>query len=833
MLIYVLEPVWRLNECPNPSFETDDNTWAGGAGNAKVRTTDYSYRGVYSLAVTHNGANDAARLGPLNLDTSSIYMVHSWIRVPAGWDGGNFYWDPAVDLAGSTGQANVQWVAGSDPTARWFYVESQVTIASDGNGTLVLRTSSAPTAGTVFHIDAVVVEKAADGLASSTFDGDTPDCWWRGDRHASPSVRPKWSRAGGIPRLLSDYNFKVQQLAGLGFPEMHIRTQEYTFLPGTSYEGVKINGRSWQLAGTVWGKTEAELFTNRKALFDLVKKDLVRDEQQATFWFKLDEDSIPIELDGAMEGPGMTGDLLSARKFSQAVGMRMFSPDPYFRSERQGGAVLDGLSSLTGVNNALLRDPDGNWTNAGGGVTGGSARINAIQVLPDGRFIVGGSFTSAFGTAADNIAIYDPVTGTASEFAGGTNGEVFGVFVAPNSDVYFTGAFTSVGGTGRTRIAWYDWSASALGSAFGTGLSATGYVVMLDRFGNLYVGGFFGNANGVAVNGFTRWDPLASTFVNLQLGDIGVYDMALDWRDNIYLVGTFNPSSGPADGANGVAHYNPRTGAYDIMEGGLLPSVGGPDIRAVTLNARGYPIVVGDFQQKAFYPHIDYAAEWTGSSWVQLGPGLGPVPYAVEYLSDGLLWFLGSFKRFGPFPHVALPDGLVVWNGTKYDRLTIDMPGSAIGNAVAENDEGYVLTGWDDASGTAQVPGVEVINNPGTAEAFPVITIQGVDAGYKEIYHIINHTAGRRLFFDELTIAPRETLVIDLRPFRRAVYSLYPGSHGRPSRVNRMPWVSRTSDLTSFSLLPGDNHVDFNCEDTALEAHLIFNIPYWTIDGMV
>src|SRR5204862_104226 len=75
---------------------------------------------------------------------------------------------------------------------------------------------------------------------------------------------------------------------------------------------------------------------------------------------------------------------------------------------------------------------------------GSSGNVFAIAPLPGGALIAGGSFTTAGGQPASNIAHWN---GTAwSPLGAGINGSVRTIHVLPNGDVIAAGEFTQAGG---------------------------------------------------------------------------------------------------------------------------------------------------------------------------------------------------------------------------------------------------------------------------------------------------------------------------------------------------------------------------------------------------
>ncbi len=207
------------------------------------------------------------------------------------------------------------------------------------------------------------------------------------------------------------------------------------------------------------------------------------------------------------------------------------------------------------VVNHIARWDGAQWQPLGTGI---SSRVNALVVF-DGKLIAGGQFQQAGSQIVHSIAQWDGQQwlGFGSGMAGGTNGP--GVFALTVYQGYLIagGAFTSAGSsTSAKRIAQWnglDWS------GLGTGMSAASGVPYVYATavcnGDLYAGGVFTNAGGLAAKNIARWDgsawhPLgAGIEVNFQ----GVFALA-EYNGDLIAAGNFY-SAGRL-GVNSVARWD-------------------------------------------------------------------------------------------------------------------------------------------------------------------------------------------------------------------------------------------------------------------------------------
>ena len=157
----------------------------------------------------------------------------------------------------------------------------------------------------------------------------------------------------------------------------------------------------------------------------------------------------------------------------------------------------------------------------------------------------------------------------------GMNDQVYAL-AHDGTDLYAGGYFTNAGGVAANRVAKWD-SAGGTWTNLGSGME---YVVKaLAHDGtDLYAGGRFTTADGVAANYVAKWDSASGTWTNLGSGmDYEVGALAHDGTD-LYAGGSFTNAGGVA--ANYVAKWGPTT----IDFGGVAPPSGS--------STGGFPVVI-------------------------------------------------------------------------------------------------------------------------------------------------------------------------------------------------------------------------------------------------
>jgi hypothetical protein len=206
------------------------------------------------------------------------------------------------------------------------------------------------------------------------------------------------------------------------------------------------------------------------------------------------------------------------------------------------------------------------WSTLGTGSSNGVNNVvNVLAVVGDEVF-VGGWFTEAGGVSANRVARFNRQTDTWSSLGtGSSNGvssTVFALAVVGNA-VFVGGSFTSAGGVSANNVARFNtqtntWSTLGTGSSNGV----NGYVSALAVVGNeVFVGGNFTSAGGVSANYVARFNTQTNTWSSLGTGSSnGVSSTvnALAVVGNEVVAGGVFTSAGGVS-ANRVARYFPPT----------------------------------------------------------------------------------------------------------------------------------------------------------------------------------------------------------------------------------------------------------------------------------
>jgi len=226
-----------------------------------------------------------------------------------------------------------------------------------------------------------------------------------------------------------------------------------------------------------------------------------------------------------------------------------------------------------------------------------SNRINICVVQPDGKFIIGGNFSSYNGIARNNIARLnvDGTIDTSFNQGLGANKDLLSIALDPNGKIIIGGIFTSENWTFKNRIARLN-ADGTLDSSFnpGTGVSETIQTYAHQPDGKIIIGGGFTSYNGISRNKIARLniDGTLDTTFNPGSGlnnqflnsgnyyDCNIYTCALQPDGKIIIGGTFTIYNGTTRNsiirlnADGILDTSFNTGLFTseyVVECALQP----------------------------------------------------------------------------------------------------------------------------------------------------------------------------------------------------------------------------------------------------------------------
>jgi hypothetical protein len=338
------------------------------------------------------------------------------------------------------------------------------------------------------------------------------------------------------------------------------------------------------------------------------------------------------------------------------------------------------------------------WSALAGGVSGSpSLRVSSLLVRPSGELLAAGTFQTAGGGPASNVASWN---GSAwAPLGGGTNDHVEPLAHLPGGDVAAGGLFTIAGGVPANRVArWNGTSWSPLTG--GSGPSDTVFAVLTSPNGSLTVAGEFTAIGGITAAGIAQFDGTSWSAMGGGVGlNAGVTTLAR--LQNGDVVAAVSPASPPWGSV--LRRWN----------GTSWSTIGTADavVLAMTVLANG-DLVVGGWFWSIDGVAAARVARWNGTTWSSLGSGLDGSALRLLQLQSGDLVVGGQFTVAGGVP----AGGVARWNGSTWAPLGAGLalvvppppgPQNAYCSAFAELPGGdIVVGGYFDFAGGAPASNV-------------------------------------------------------------------------------------------------------------------------------
>ena len=221
-----------------------------------------------------------------------------------------------------------------------------------------------------------------------------------------------------------------------------------------------------------------------------------------------------------------------------------------------------------------------------------------------------------------------------------------------NGDLYVGGGFLSIGGNPSADciIKITDLDGTPTVNALGTGANSNVRTIAIAPDGNVYIGGSFTLAGGVANTSYiAMWNGTSWSALSTGLNNV-VYALAFAPNGDLYIGGAFTNATRPYLCKWGVA-----ADSFQVV--GTNTDIGA-DVYALTFGATGYLYVGGCFTNAGGIANADYIAKWSGTKWESLGTGTND--YVLDIvINSGKVYVTGAFTTAGGhLPQTALRFGL-------------------------------------------------------------------------------------------------------------------------------------------------------------------------------
>ena len=842
---WIVKPKAGRNELWNPTFATPQGIsyWtASGAGVTIELTGDYARWGARSMKVkTATGVASSAYYNRgLKVTSGLKYTFSCDVKGVAGQP-------MRIVIATSTGTAR----ATKTFTATGYWQRMEVTLSATESVTnyRVQITRDAVSSTLPFYVDGVQFEQ--ESKATTFIHGYGDGCKWEGAIRSSASIRSANTGLGGELVDLDTY-CKVVQVTGLGHGDWNQILTKMTS-GGDMYQTHIRKSRNFSIVVDFIGDTLGEIETNRKAVIDMLRPDLLsnlsvreqfginmpgsyRGHEQRIIRYQGfaangDEATQPVDIVCVPLSASLV-DTPDLPNHQRAV-LNFVIPSGLLQGAYNEGKELDLYADFP-AEYIVKRDPNGNWCKWTGSayqslITGLNGFVQCMAEGPDGKVYVGGNFTNAGGvTNADYLARWNPVTENWEAVIAGIPSYVQCMKFDANGDLYIGGFFTAIGAVTVNKIAKITslYSGTAQAKALNTGVDGNRLVFDLEIApdGSLYIVGNFETVSGVANTlHIAKWD--GATWSALATGLAGAYGnsavscLRFAPNGNLYVGGEFLNADGTSGDYlcywDGIAFH--RIGTVELN--GF--------VNAIEFDSSGNLFVVGEFTNAGGITNADYIAKWNGVSWEALSTGTNGEVIDLAIISNKV-YATGYFTVAGG---LTLTDRVAVWSNGAWQPLDIDLPGAGYVSSILPASDGSLYIGGlfstagetPDENAETGVVALNLNVASASANTYPVISITGPGT----LKMVTNYRTGKSVAFDGLTLQPGEWISLNFDPLNLSFRSGWDG------RGNLMRYIIPGSDYGDFYVSPGANYISLWMDgtDANTKASIVWTPKFWGLDG--
>ena len=279
---------------------------------------------------------------------------------------------------------------------------------------------------------------------------------------------------------------------------------------------------------------------------------------------------------------------------------------------------------------------------------------NTAQPSLIGKLVVGGDFNTLVGVSQQNRVSrlhFDGTVDTNFNAGVGPNGTVRAVALQPDGRVVLGGSFTTVGATNRAYLARLN-ADGALDATFNPGVGINGAILALapQADGKFIIGGTFNLVYGSAHNGVARVHTNGTvdvSFANVLGGANGaVKAVVIDSIGRVIIAGDFTVVNNQS--RNHIARLN----ANGTLDASFNPPGGANgSIEAVALQSDGQIVIGGAFHTFNGTPNLNGLArlnpDGTLDGSFNAGGGANSFVSSIAIQTDDKLVVGGAFTTFG------------------------------------------------------------------------------------------------------------------------------------------------------------------------------------------
>ena len=272
--------------------------------------------------------------------------------------------------------------------------------------------------------------------------------------------------------------------------------------------------------------------------------------------------------------------------------------------------------------------------------------VAAIAVQADGKILVGGKFSNIGGQPRNFIARLEPVNGLADSFDPSgpldLNSGVSSIVVQPDGKILVQGQFAFIGGAARNGFARLD-PVTGLADSFEAHANNSIFSMAVQSDGKIIVGGFFTTIFGQPRNYIARLDPVSGLADSFDPNaDFAVFSVLTQPDGKILAGGAFGTIGGQA--RNRIARLDPATGLADSFD----PDANNVVDTSIVLQADGKVLLAGQFTNIGGAPRNRIArVDGTTGLADSFDPHPNNYVYPIAVQASGKILLGGPFTSIG------------------------------------------------------------------------------------------------------------------------------------------------------------------------------------------
>lgn len=339
-----------------------------------------------------------------------------------------------------------------------------------------------------------------------------------------------------------------------------------------------------------------------------------------------------LNTDGSLDASFITG-----------TGLSHYPNGSHINSD--GTIIVVGLfTTYDGISNRRIVkiNPDGTINSNFNSGTGFDGEVTSIVIQPDGRFVLGGSFTSYNGVTRNYVARLD-ANGDMDlglNPGAGFNNSVYTLALQSDGKIIVGGSFSLFNEFTRNRIARLNDDSGLYLDFFeeNTGFNGSVKIISIQQDDKIVVGGSFTTFNGLTKNSIARLNIDGSDDENFNSGtgfngDVNAIVVQQDGK--IIVGGNFTSYNGT--GRNYIARINNDGTLDNTFTFGFNNTV-----NAIVLQPDGKVVIGGNFT--GYIARLN--ANGTQDPSFNIGTGFSSTVYSLVLQADGKIVVGGNFTSY-------------------------------------------------------------------------------------------------------------------------------------------------------------------------------------------